>query len=239
MLIDNIFYKLYDYFDVSSDVELAKKLNVSQPAISKWRTRNSVNAIQKKCRQLGIYNNIFGEIEQVEDHHEELNALDRIDTYVADLRLMLGDNALEVELKKLYINNILKKFHQQETALQQIMHISWEYDRPYLFTYYIFMIIQAKFEDNLVQNIIDYKEFLKDVISSYTVWSFKNKPGFSKKRKKESIEAIELLLTEAECKIMITNYKITLTALESSMSIEMIKIHKNVFKNNMSFFKFW
>ena len=53
--------KLFQYFNVSSAVELSEKLNISQKNISNWKIRNSVNAIKKICRELGIYSVIFEE----------------------------------------------------------------------------------------------------------------------------------------------------------------------------------
>ena len=35
---------------------------MSESTVSKWRQRESVNAIRKKCRELGIYNDIFGDL---------------------------------------------------------------------------------------------------------------------------------------------------------------------------------
>ena len=62
MNIEVIFDKLFDYYGINSFVDLAEKLNISQPALSQWKTRNSISAIKKKCRELGIYNDIFSEI---------------------------------------------------------------------------------------------------------------------------------------------------------------------------------
>ncbi len=53
--------KLFEYFDVHTISELALKINVQQPVISGWKARNSINPIKKKCRELGIYNEIFGD----------------------------------------------------------------------------------------------------------------------------------------------------------------------------------
>ena len=50
------------YFSVVNYSELAKKIGVAQQNISKWKSRNSVNAIKVKCRELGIYNEIFGDL---------------------------------------------------------------------------------------------------------------------------------------------------------------------------------
>ena len=62
MEINEIIDKLFDYFNVSSIQDLSQKMNVSQPTVSKWRQRESINAIKKKCRELGIYNEIFGDL---------------------------------------------------------------------------------------------------------------------------------------------------------------------------------
>jgi uncharacterized protein YjcR len=62
MEINDIIDRLFDYFEVTSIQDLAKKMNVSQPTISKWKTRNAISAIKKRCRELGIYNEIFGDL---------------------------------------------------------------------------------------------------------------------------------------------------------------------------------
>jgi hypothetical protein len=55
--------KLLNYYNISTISELAQMLNTKQTSISSWRTRNSVNAIKKKCREFGIYNEIFGDVQ--------------------------------------------------------------------------------------------------------------------------------------------------------------------------------
>ncbi|MDN5045402.1 hypothetical protein O8C96_06745 [Aliarcobacter butzleri] len=59
--INLIFDRLFNFFNVSTITELAKKLEMSQPAVTNWQRRHSINAIKKRCRELGIYNEIFGE----------------------------------------------------------------------------------------------------------------------------------------------------------------------------------
>lgn len=54
--------KLMSYYNVFSMHELSSKIGISQPAISKWKNNNSIVAIKKKCRELGIYNEIFGDL---------------------------------------------------------------------------------------------------------------------------------------------------------------------------------
>lgn len=79
MEINDILDKLFDYFNVTSIQDLAAKMNVSQPTISKWKTRNAINAIKKRCRELGIYNEIFGDLnssvnnQTIRDNHGNLS----------------------------------------------------------------------------------------------------------------------------------------------------------------------
>jgi hypothetical protein len=62
MNINDIFERLFNYFQASTIRELSEKINMSESTVSKWRQRESVNAIKKKCRELGIYNEIFGDL---------------------------------------------------------------------------------------------------------------------------------------------------------------------------------
>lgn len=79
MEINDIIDRLFDYFEVTSIQDLAAKMNVSQPTISKWKTRNAISAIKKRCRELGIYNDIFGDFnsninnQTIRDNHGKLS----------------------------------------------------------------------------------------------------------------------------------------------------------------------
>lgn len=61
MTASNLIDKIMDYYKVSTFTELSNLINIGQPAITKWKKNNSINAIKKKCRELGIYNEIFGD----------------------------------------------------------------------------------------------------------------------------------------------------------------------------------
>lgn len=61
---EDIIYKLYQFFKVNNNLDLGKLLNTTPQTISNWKSRNSTNAIKKKCKELGIYNEIFKENEQ-------------------------------------------------------------------------------------------------------------------------------------------------------------------------------
>ncbi|KHG33176.1 hypothetical protein [Sulfurospirillum sp. MES] len=53
--------KMLDFYKISSLADLSKIINVSPPAITNWRKFDYVNAIRKKCKELGIYETIFEE----------------------------------------------------------------------------------------------------------------------------------------------------------------------------------
>ena len=57
-----IIFKLLSYFQLDNNQELALKLGTTPQTISNWKTRNSIGPLKKKCRELGIYNEIFGDL---------------------------------------------------------------------------------------------------------------------------------------------------------------------------------
>lgn len=59
---EELIEKLFAYYRVSNVSELSRVIDSSQAVISNWKIRNSINAIKKKCRELGIYNEIFGDL---------------------------------------------------------------------------------------------------------------------------------------------------------------------------------
>ncbi|MBW6489005.1 hypothetical protein [Sulfurimonas sp.] len=81
ILIDRMMNR-YDVFTIS---ELAQRIDTSQPAISQWKKKNYIKAIASKCRELGIYDEIFGQKKPEkqggglfsEDTRRELNELIR------------------------------------------------------------------------------------------------------------------------------------------------------------------
>ena len=68
---------------------LSKLLGNSLKTISNWKKRNSVSAIKKKCRELGIYEDIFGNSEIKYDlelgrrfySKEEIEQINKKDSY--------------------------------------------------------------------------------------------------------------------------------------------------------------
>jgi hypothetical protein len=60
--IDQILDKLMSHYQVSTISHLAQKMEISQQTISAWKSRNSITAIKKRCRELGVYEEIFRDI---------------------------------------------------------------------------------------------------------------------------------------------------------------------------------
>ena len=63
--VEIILEKLFDLYNVATVAQLSDKIGVSQKTISNWKIRNSISAVKKKCRELGIYNDIFGDSTQI------------------------------------------------------------------------------------------------------------------------------------------------------------------------------
>ena len=76
MNAEDLIYKLYSFFNVNNNLDLASKMRTTPQTISNWKSRNSVNAINKKCRELGIYNEIFGDLNSnINNFQNSKNAL--------------------------------------------------------------------------------------------------------------------------------------------------------------------
>lgn len=62
MNFEYYFDKILDFYNVSTIKELSLSIDTGASTISNWKQRNSITALKKKCRELGIYNEIFGDI---------------------------------------------------------------------------------------------------------------------------------------------------------------------------------
>ena len=56
------FDKIFNFYNVSSIKELSEVINTGASTISNWKQRGSITALKKRCRELGIYNEIFGDL---------------------------------------------------------------------------------------------------------------------------------------------------------------------------------
>lgn len=56
---NSLIEKLLTYYGVHTNIDLSEKLGITKQTLTNWKTRNAISAIKKKCRELGIYNEIF------------------------------------------------------------------------------------------------------------------------------------------------------------------------------------
>ena len=108
MDINTVFDRLFDYYCINSLQELALKLGVSQPAISQWKTRNAISAVKKRCRELGIYNEIFGDLnsninnQTIGDNHGNLSQTGNVYGFKENNELNNIDEAALSTFKRAY-----------------------------------------------------------------------------------------------------------------------------------------
>ncbi len=62
MNFEYYFDKIFNIYNVSSIKELSEVINTGASTISNWKQRGSITALKKRCRELGIYNEIFGDL---------------------------------------------------------------------------------------------------------------------------------------------------------------------------------
>ena len=120
-----IINKLMEYYNVQTISELAEIIKIGQPAISKWKNNNSINPIKKKCKELGIYNEIFDNLDSKnnlsnctdpyeidkDDYYYKLN-LKTINAPKDFDKLMKNNNIIDIDngtfslFKEAYISSI-------------------------------------------------------------------------------------------------------------------------------------
>lgn len=95
-----------NFYTVFTMKELSEKIGISQQAISKWKNNNSIVAIKKKCRELGIYNEIFGDLNLNKFYQTGANS-QQIDTqnndgpgmvnYTNESKAQVDNNSLNID----------------------------------------------------------------------------------------------------------------------------------------------
>lgn len=99
---NDLINRLMEYYGVYTLTELSKKLDIGQPTVTKWKKNNSINAIKKRCRELGIYDEIFKDFDKntltfgIDNIQKTLNIIES---------LIKSNNELEDKF-----HNILKNF---------------------------------------------------------------------------------------------------------------------------------
>ena len=95
MTAEDMIYKLYSFFNVNNNLDLADRMKTTPQTISNWKSRNSVNAIKKRCRELGIYNELFGNLNLSSNEDKNNN---EIRTKSLSINMLSYDN---INMKKI------------------------------------------------------------------------------------------------------------------------------------------
>jgi len=84
--------RLFSFYRVRTLSNLAEKMGVAQPTLSKWKHANSFSLLEKKCKELGIYEEIFSPRAT-----ESSFARDAKDDYIKQKYIEAGDSAFFLE----------------------------------------------------------------------------------------------------------------------------------------------
>lgn len=165
----DILEKLFRHYKVRNVAELSEKIGITQATISNWKSRNSINAIKKKCRDLDIYNDIFSN--SIENEKQQYNYFTTINS-----KLNLFNKPaliyLHFLIKRTDISNIMEYLNYEETKEQEKSYFSFIKDFQYDLKNDIFTI------SNDFKKLSQYFEYLLD--SNEIDYLFKNKELFVK-----------------------------------------------------------
>lgn len=124
---DTLIDLLFIHFNVTTMADLAMHISVSQQTISKWKQRNSVNAIKKKCIELGIYNEIFGNLnsninnQTIGDNHGNLSQTGNVYTSKDNNDLNNIDEAVLSTFKRAYSKCVDENGYILEDRLDELI----------------------------------------------------------------------------------------------------------------------
>ncbi|MGJ0344654.1 helix-turn-helix domain containing protein [Aliarcobacter cryaerophilus] len=121
MTAEDIIYKLYEFFKVNNNLDLAELLKTTPQTISNWKTRNSISAIKKKCRELGIYNQIFKDFEEDMFNDLKFSDFDKIKTLKQQCKKYGIQTTTIKNLRLLYLFQELEKHPYPNEELEKIL----------------------------------------------------------------------------------------------------------------------
>ena len=161
--IKDIIKKLYDYYNVSSIVELAEKMGVKTETFYMWVSRNSINPLKRKIREIDMhmdrdmYKEIFGDV-VLRDANDLIDRL--MEFYGVDT---ISELAEYIEVSQPTISRWIKS-----NSIEAIKKKSREKDiYKYLFDYFEVDLFQSSEYDNLSK--FDIERILKQNCKKYGV----------------------------------------------------------------------
>lgn len=134
--------RLMEFYGVDTISELAQYIKVSQPTISRWIKSNSIEAIKKKSKELGLYNYLFNyfEIDLFQDSEYAYYTNNDKAKVLKQQCKKYGVKLETVEIKNkrlLFLIQQLDKF-ANEKEMKEIenvlkdLYLNLEPDKPYL-----------------------------------------------------------------------------------------------------------
>lgn len=134
--------RLMEFYGVDTISELAEYINVGHQAISKWRKNNSIEAIKKKSRELGLYNYLFDffEIDLFQGSEYDSYSFHQKEKIIKQQCKKYGIKLETVEIKNkrlLYLIQQIDKY-ANEKEIKEIenilkdLYLNLEPDKPYL-----------------------------------------------------------------------------------------------------------
>ncbi len=100
--------KLLNFYNVNTLKDLSEVTNIPISTMSSIKQRNSITALKKKCRELGIYNEIFGNLnsninnQTIGDNHGNLSQTGNVYTSKDNNDLNNIDEAALSTFKRAY-----------------------------------------------------------------------------------------------------------------------------------------
>ena len=218
--------------------EFSELLEVSQPTITRYEdgTRNpEFHFLKNLIYRFNINPDwIFFDVEPAFLDVDDNNISIQNQQLIKDIDMILSPEEFNVKLNDILFDYTLEQIisdNDQEKPAIRLFLEAIRLDgyipfRPLLFLYYIFRYVKDHKDE--VDKIESYKEYLLDLAKRYNVLSFKNSPAFTSQIKRQIEASIEIHLTEADCKRLLTHYEEVLKKIESKMTSMIVKAHKKI-----------
>lgn len=211
--IDDVIFKLSKYFNVSSNIELAEKLETSPQTLSNWKSRNSIKSIQKKCRELNIYDEIFGSLSSQENQTyklfdlafqvaKEKNNVDELENTIANF---------------LALNIIKDKFQNMNKEMTFYNYILSGYKKRISNIILLSKVLSNSKIDVTIENA---KEKLLELINAYKIELLKDKilHGLNNESKDNLVNWIDMNVDDIEAFVILKNIPIILKYLTENIN---------------------
>ena len=118
------FEKMMNFYNCSTIKELAAKINTLPSTVSNWNQRQSISALKKKCRELGIFGDIFSSSVQNNFQNANLSGAAvgvEIGSTNKTVSNTISDCGCDDELVKSLIKELCKKYKDDMDTLKTLL----------------------------------------------------------------------------------------------------------------------